>query len=125
MKRCHTTTQNTCHICCSLPNLRLRATTAKRRRPPNSRATGPLTLGGKSPIVGPRLKGGGLLAAAYATGGSAACKPKGEQQPRHPEVRGTATAVATPHLVLLFYFSLRVVGPVAELDSRAPRSELA
>uniref|UniRef100_M4BY21 Uncharacterized protein n=1 Tax=Hyaloperonospora arabidopsidis (strain Emoy2) TaxID=559515 RepID=M4BY21_HYAAE len=55
-----------------------------------------LTLGGKSPIVGPRSKGGGLLAAACATGGSAPCKPKGEQQPRHPEVRGTATAVVTP-----------------------------
>uniref|UniRef100_M4BRN1 Uncharacterized protein n=1 Tax=Hyaloperonospora arabidopsidis (strain Emoy2) TaxID=559515 RepID=M4BRN1_HYAAE len=48
---------------------------------------------------------GVLLAAACATGGSAACKPKGDQQPRHPEVR--------------------VVGPVAEHDSRAPRSELA
>uniref|UniRef100_M4BWC0 Uncharacterized protein n=1 Tax=Hyaloperonospora arabidopsidis (strain Emoy2) TaxID=559515 RepID=M4BWC0_HYAAE len=62
-------------------------------------ATGPLTLGGKSPIVGPGLKKGGLLAAACATGGSAACKLKGEQQPRHPEVRGTATAVVTPHLL--------------------------
>uniref|UniRef100_M4BLB9 Uncharacterized protein n=1 Tax=Hyaloperonospora arabidopsidis (strain Emoy2) TaxID=559515 RepID=M4BLB9_HYAAE len=80
----------------SLPSLRLQATTAKRRRPPKSRATSPLTLGEKSPIMGPRLKGGGLLAAACATGGSAACKPEGVQQPRHPGVRGTATAVVTP-----------------------------
>ena len=55
--------------------------------------------GWEVPYCGPRLKGGGLLAAACATGGSAACKPKGKQQPRHPEVRGTATAVVTPHLV--------------------------
>ena len=70
----------------TLPNLRLRATTAKQRGPPKSRAIGPLTLGGKSPIVGPILKGGGLLAAACNTEGSAACKPEGEQQPGHPEV---------------------------------------
>uniref|UniRef100_M4BRN2 Uncharacterized protein n=1 Tax=Hyaloperonospora arabidopsidis (strain Emoy2) TaxID=559515 RepID=M4BRN2_HYAAE len=91
------TYRQTCFdACLALPNLRLRATTAERRRPPKSWATGPLTLGGKSPIVGPRLKEGVLLAAACATGGSAACKPKGDQQPRHPEVRGTATAVDTP-----------------------------
>uniref|UniRef100_M4C1K3 Uncharacterized protein n=1 Tax=Hyaloperonospora arabidopsidis (strain Emoy2) TaxID=559515 RepID=M4C1K3_HYAAE len=36
----------------SLHNLHLRATTAKRRRPPKSPATGPLTLGGKFPIGG-------------------------------------------------------------------------
>uniref|UniRef100_M4BVF6 RxLR effector candidate protein n=1 Tax=Hyaloperonospora arabidopsidis (strain Emoy2) TaxID=559515 RepID=M4BVF6_HYAAE len=46
---------------CPLPNLRLRATSIKRRRPPKSRVTGPLTLGGKSPIVGPRLKGEAFL----------------------------------------------------------------
>uniref|UniRef100_M4BCV6 Uncharacterized protein n=1 Tax=Hyaloperonospora arabidopsidis (strain Emoy2) TaxID=559515 RepID=M4BCV6_HYAAE len=80
----------TCPLFLSLPYLRLRATTAKRRRPPKSRATGPLTLGGKSPIVGPRLKGEGLLAAACATGGSAVCKPKGE---------GYGNSDCHPHLV--------------------------
>uniref|UniRef100_M4B4B1 RxLR effector candidate protein n=1 Tax=Hyaloperonospora arabidopsidis (strain Emoy2) TaxID=559515 RepID=M4B4B1_HYAAE len=52
--------------------------------------------GWEVPYRGAQIKGGGLLAAACATGGCAACKPKGEQQPRHPEVRGTATAVVTP-----------------------------
>uniref|UniRef100_M4BGS7 RxLR effector candidate protein n=1 Tax=Hyaloperonospora arabidopsidis (strain Emoy2) TaxID=559515 RepID=M4BGS7_HYAAE len=52
--------------------------------------------GWEVPYRGAQISGGGLLAAACATGGSAACKPKGEQQPRHPEVRGTATAVVTP-----------------------------
>uniref|UniRef100_M4BGV9 RxLR effector candidate protein n=1 Tax=Hyaloperonospora arabidopsidis (strain Emoy2) TaxID=559515 RepID=M4BGV9_HYAAE len=60
-----------------------------------------------------QIKGGGLRAAACATGGSAACKPKGEQQPRHPEVRGTATAVAPPPST---YYSTSAF----ELSARSP-----
>ena len=82
-------------------------------------------LGGKSPIIGPRLKGGGLLAAACATGGSAACEPQGEQQPRHPGVRARRQRLSTSHLVPAILRQLPSRRPGRRARLSVPRSELA
>ena len=67
-----------------LPNLRLRATTAKQRRPPKSRATDPLTLGGKSPILGPRLKGEAFLPLHALREAAQRANRKGSNKPDIP-----------------------------------------
>ena len=56
----------------------------QRRDPPGSQETGPLSLGGKSIIVVPRLIGRRVLLAAYATGGSAACGSREKRSAGYP-----------------------------------------